>query len=129
MPPELFDVLDACPATKTWKTRHRPAETDLAGLRDRALLLVGFVAARRRSELAALRVDHLAEHPNGLVLSLPRSKTNQTGEQASWWCCPASGTRPAPQWPPCRPDRPPPRSAPGRCCGRCRRATGRWAGR
>ena len=81
MPPELFDVLDACPAERVWKTPGRPSEPDLAGLRDRALLLVGFVAALRRSELAALTVDDVAEHPNGLVLALPRSKTNQTGEQ------------------------------------------------
>jgi site-specific recombinase XerC len=75
--PQLLDVLDACPTTRTWKTR--PAEPDLAGLRDRALLLVGFFAALRRSELAALTVDQLAEHPNGLVLALPRSTTNQYG--------------------------------------------------
>ncbi len=43
-----------------------PAEPDLAGARDRALLLIGFVAALRRSELAALTVDQVAEHPNGL---------------------------------------------------------------
>jgi len=82
MPPLLLDVLDACPATRTWTTPDRPAEPDLAGLRDRALLLVGFVTALRRSELAALDVAHLSDHPNGLVLALPRSKTNQTGEQA-----------------------------------------------
>jgi len=81
MPPELFDVLDACPTTKVWRTPGRPDEPDLAGARDRALLLVGFVAALRRSELAALTVDQVAEHPNGLVLTLPRSKTNQTGER------------------------------------------------
>ena len=80
MPPELFDVLDASPAVKVWRTPGRPDEPDLAGARDRALLLVGFVAALRRSELAALRVDQVAEHPNGLVLTLPRSKTNPTGE-------------------------------------------------
>jgi len=44
MPPQLFDVPDACPRTRSWKTRGRPAEPDLAGLRDRALLLVGFLA-------------------------------------------------------------------------------------
>ncbi len=82
MPPELFDVLDACPVTKTWRTPGRPSEPDLAGARDRALLLVGFVAALRRSELAALTVAQVAEHANGLVLSLPRSKSNQTGEHA-----------------------------------------------
>jgi integrase len=52
----------------------------LAGHRDRALLLVGFVAALRRSELASLRVEAVNDHPNGLVLTLPRSKTNQNGE-------------------------------------------------
>jgi len=80
MPAELFDVLDACPTVKVWRTLGRPDEPDLAGARDRALLLVGFVAALRRSELAALRLDQVAEHPNGLVLTLPRSKTNPTGE-------------------------------------------------
>jgi site-specific recombinase XerD len=82
MPPDLFDVLDGCPTTKVWRTKGRPAEPDLAGARDRVLLLVGFVAALRRSELAAIRVDDLAEHPNGLVLTIPRSKINQTGEQS-----------------------------------------------
>ena len=82
MPPELFDVIDACPATKVWKAKNRDPEPDLAGLRDRALLLVGFVAALRRSELAALTVAGIGEHPNGLVISLPRSKTNQTGEHS-----------------------------------------------
>jgi integrase len=89
MPPQLLDVLDACPTTKTWKTR--PAEPHLAGLRDRALLLVGFFAALRRSELAALAVDQLAEHPNGLVLSLPRSKTNQYGLEAELVVLPRTG--------------------------------------
>jgi site-specific recombinase XerD len=91
MPPELLDVLDACPQTKVWKTRGRPAEPDLAGLRDRALLLVGFFAALRRSELSALTIDQIAEHPNGLVLALPRSKTNQHGEQAELVVLPRAG--------------------------------------
>ena len=81
MPPELFDVLDACPSTKVWKRKGRPPESDLAGARDRALLLTGFVAALRRSELAALTVDQVTDHPNGLVITLPRSKTNQRGEE------------------------------------------------
>ncbi|MDN5855855.1 MAG: site-specific integrase [Actinomycetia bacterium] len=91
MPPLLLDVLDACPHTRTWKTRGRAVEPDLAGLRDRALLLVGFFAALRRSELAALSVDQLTEHPNGLVLALPRSKTNQRGEQAELIVLPRAG--------------------------------------
>ncbi len=94
MPPELFDVVDACAAVKRWKTRGRPDEPSLGGARDRAMLLLGFTAALRRSELAAVRVEDLAEHPNGLVLSIRRSKTNQTGAQAELAVLPR-GTRPA----------------------------------
>lgn len=93
MPPELFSVLTACPTTKVWRTRNRATEPDLAGLRDRALLLVGFVGALRRSELAALRVEDVTEHPNGLVLALPRSKTNQTGDAPELVVLPRAGTR------------------------------------
>jgi integrase len=93
MPPELLDVLDACPTTKVWKTAGRQAEPDLAGLRDRALLLVGFFAALRRSELAALTVDQMTEHDRGLVLALPRSKTNQFGEQTELVVLPRAGQR------------------------------------
>ena len=92
MPPELFDVLAACPTTKTWRTPGRPPEPDLAGARDRALLLVGFVAALRRSEISSLTVDQVTEHPNGLVLTLPRSKTNPTGDQRELVVLPRAGT-------------------------------------
>jgi site-specific recombinase XerD len=91
MPPELFDVLAACPTIRTWRDPARPSEVDLAGARDRALLMVGFVTALRRSELAALSVDAVAEHPNGLVLTLPRSKTNPTGEQVELVVLPRAG--------------------------------------
>lgn len=94
MPPDLFDVLEACPRTKTWRSRARPPEPDLAGARDRALLLVGFVAALRRSELAALTVEDVDAHANGLVLRIPRSKTNQTGMEAELVVLPR-GTNPA----------------------------------
>ena len=54
--------------------------TDAAGLRDRALLLLGFAAALRRSELCALEVEHLAFGAEGVELLLPRSKTDKDGE-------------------------------------------------
>jgi integrase len=50
-----------------------------AGLRDRALLLVGFALALRRSELVALRVEDLQRHPDGMLVTLNRSKTDQHG--------------------------------------------------
>ena len=123
MPPELLDVLAACPHTRTWKTPGRTAEPDLAGLRDRALLLVGFFAALRRSELAALTVDQVSEHPNGLVLTLPRSKTNQHGIHAELVVLPAPGIPPAARSPRCAPGSMPPESARVRCCARSARAT------
>lgn len=79
MPPMLWDVLDACPTTTTWTTRDN--EPSLAGARDRALLLVGFFGAFRRSELARLHVEDLHDDPRGLVVELPWSKTNQYGTQ------------------------------------------------
>ncbi len=91
MPRQLFDVLAACPTTRAFKTR--PAEPHLAGLRDRALLLVGFFAALRRAELAALTVDQISSHDRGLVLALPRSKTNPRGEQAELVVLPRTGRR------------------------------------
>lgn len=51
---------------------------DLAGLRDRALLLVGWCGALRRSELAALTWGDIAAHDLGAVVTLRRSKTDQT---------------------------------------------------
>ncbi len=45
--------------------------------RDRAILLVGFASAMRRSELVAVRVEHLTFTPTGLEIALPVSKTDQ----------------------------------------------------
>jgi len=52
----------------------------LAGFRDRAILLLGFAGAFRRSELAALTVADLTEVQEGLRVLVRRSKTDQTGE-------------------------------------------------
>ena len=53
---------------------------DLLGLRDRALLLVGFAGGFRRSELAALTVEDLRDTPEGIAIRLGRSKTDQEGQ-------------------------------------------------
>lgn len=49
------------------------------GLRDRALLLIGFSSALRRSELVALDFEDCQFVPEGLVIHLRRSKTDQEG--------------------------------------------------
>lgn len=66
MPPVLWDVLGHLPDTPV-------------GARDRALVLVGFVGALRRSELAAARTDDIDDHPRGRILRIPASKTDQYG--------------------------------------------------
>lgn len=57
-------------------------EAGLAGDRDRALLLVGFAGALRRSELVALDAEHLAWSNDGVKLLLEKSKTDKEGEGA-----------------------------------------------
>jgi integrase len=52
----------------------------LRGLRDRALLLVGFAGAFRRSELVGLDAGDVVFTPDGAELALRRSKTDQNGE-------------------------------------------------
>jgi hypothetical protein len=53
---------------------------NLLGLRDRALILIGFAEAFRRSELCAMTMSDLCFSTSGLVISVPRSKADQ--EQA-----------------------------------------------
>jgi integrase len=62
----ITKMMAACPAT-------------VIGLRDRALLALGFAAALRRSELVALQVGDLIEVPDGLRVLIRKSKTDQEG--------------------------------------------------
>lgn len=52
----------------------------MAGLRDRALLLIAFAAALRRSELVDLKVNDIERRSRGIVLQLGASKTDQEGK-------------------------------------------------
>src|SRR5437016_8104202 len=75
----------------TAATQKAPALTDdiramvnatdvgLIGARDRALVLLGFAGAFRRSELVGLDVEDLAFGKDGLIVMLRRSKTDQEG--------------------------------------------------
>jgi site-specific recombinase XerD len=59
------------------------AGTDLKGLRDRALLLLGFAGAFRRSELVALDVGDIQFCKGGPQVTIRRSKTDQEGQGAT----------------------------------------------
>ena len=56
------------------------APDKLAGMRDRALLLLGFAGAFRRSELVALDVADIEETEAGLRVTIRHSKTDQEGQ-------------------------------------------------
>lgn len=64
----LEQMVNACPAMT------------LDGLRARAILLMGFAGAFRRSELVALNVADLKWTPEGVLVTVRRSKTDQRGE-------------------------------------------------
>ena len=55
-------------------------EDDLTGLRDQAIILIGFAGGLRRSEIAALDVEHVVLDDGGLLIHLPRAKTDQEGK-------------------------------------------------
>lgn len=67
------DVMQALLAT---------CEEDLAGKRDRALLLFGWASGgRRRSEITAATFENVRRDGDGFVYELGRSKTNQSGHK------------------------------------------------
>ena len=53
---------------------------DIRGIRDKAVLLVGFAGAFRRSELAGLNVADLQFKKDSVIVTVRRSKTDQTGQ-------------------------------------------------
>jgi site-specific recombinase XerD len=57
----------------------------LPGLRDRALLLVGFAAALRPSEIAGLTLEHVTRHADGIELFLPWRKNDQDARGTKLW--------------------------------------------
>jgi site-specific recombinase XerD len=52
----------------------------IIGVRDRALILLGFACALRRAEIAALRVADLADATGGLLITIRRSKSDQEAQ-------------------------------------------------
>jgi site-specific recombinase XerD len=73
-------IVRKAPATSERIVQMLSALPDnLIGRRDRALLLIAFAAALRRSELVALDVLDVDWFDAGIVITLQRSKTDQEG--------------------------------------------------
>ena len=60
----------------------RKLPDSLAGRRDRALIVLGFAAALRRSELVGLDISDVSRNGDGVFLHIRRSKTDQDGRGA-----------------------------------------------
>ena len=65
----LRKIAEACPS-------------DAVGVRDRAMILLGFGAACRRSELVALDIADVVADERGAAVTFVRSKTDQEGQGA-----------------------------------------------
>jgi integrase len=68
------------------------------GKRDRAVLLLGFTGAFRRSELVALDVTDLEETRDGLIVSIRKSKTDQEGQGRRVGLPPGADEASCPRW-------------------------------
>lgn len=72
---------------------HIDQQAPMKAARDKALMLIGFAGAFRRSELVALRYEDMTLYDSGLELLLRRSKTDQEGAGRSVFIPYARGSR------------------------------------
>jgi len=56
---------------------------DIVSLRDKALILLGFAGAFRRSELVRIQMDELTFSPEGMTIFIPHAKGDQLGHGAT----------------------------------------------
>jgi integrase len=72
---------------------HVERQRPMKAARDKALLLVGFSGAFRRSELVALRYEDMTSFEGGVELLIRRSKTDQEGAGRTVFIPHACGSR------------------------------------
>lgn len=79
---------------------HLASVDTLKARRDNALLQLCYFGGYRRSEIVSLDVTYVAWEPDGILITLPRSKTDQQGEgiikaipYGDGPCCPATALR------------------------------------
>ena len=65
---------------ETLKAMLSALPDNVIGIRDHALLVVGFASACRRSEIVGFRIEDLALVNEGYIVRIPRSKTDQEGQ-------------------------------------------------
>ena len=94
--------LGTAPRKKTPATAERivamalAAGEDMKGLRDRAVLLIGFAGAFRRSEVVALNVEDLEESEPGFKVTIRHSRPTRRGRAKSSLSCAAAWPAPLP---------------------------------
>lgn len=52
----------------------------LRAIRDKAILMTGFSGAMRRSEISSIRMDNVLKIPEGYLITIQKSKTDQAGD-------------------------------------------------
>lgn len=75
MKPVCADAVVSDQVRRIIRTIDTQAVNESVRLRDRAMLLMGFAMGARRSELAALRADHIQWHRQGIVAEVWNGKT------------------------------------------------------
>lgn len=74
-------VVKKAPATaERLETMISSCDDSMLGLRDKAILLLGFAGAFRRSELVALKIEDIEKTPDGIRVTIRQSKTDQQGK-------------------------------------------------
>lgn len=72
---------------------HLDQQTPMRAARDKALILIGFAGAFRRSELVGLEYEDMTHYDSGVELLLRRSKTDQEGAGRTVFIPYARGSR------------------------------------
>jgi len=72
---------------------HVDQQMPMRAARDKALILIGFAGAFRRSELVGLQYEDMTEYDSGVELMLRRSKTDQEGAGRTVFIPYARGSR------------------------------------
>lgn len=70
---DLIDIIEGMPK---WDI------PPIVQIRDKAILLIGFMGAFRRSEISALRLENISFSPKGMEIFIANSKADQEGQGA-----------------------------------------------